>query len=328
MMNRFKLGDVIFADDGEPIKIVKYIASGGEGSVYEVEYKGEKKAFKYFTRVGKWHEKIYDNLKSNIDIENIDDVFIWPEAITKKPSDFEDSGNNCFGYVMRLIPREFVSLSNCLVNRGLFFTIKKRLEVCLSIINAFEALRLLGLRTNYFDDGSIFINIESSEILIFEPEKISANRQNLRIAYAPRYIAPEMITDDAKSSVYTTRYSVAVILFMLIFETHPLEGKKWLIPCLTYKDAQNLYGYNPVFIADPKDDSNKPDEDIHREFILMWKKIPEYFKKFFIDVFNSERLHNPRKRLPLKTYRTIFEKYLNDIDNCNCKTLFYRNLEC
>ena len=65
-MSCFKSGEVILSDTVEPIKIIKYICSGGQGEVYEVEYKGERKAFKYFTNVTEWHERLYDNLKGNM----------------------------------------------------------------------------------------------------------------------------------------------------------------------------------------------------------------------------------------------------------------------
>lgn len=183
-------------------------------------------------------------------------------------------------------------------------------------------LQNFGLQINYFDDSSIYINIESSEVLLYEPEKISKTKQNFKIAYSQRYLAPEMITSDAESSVYTTRHIVAVILFMLMFGSHPLEGK-CTIPCLTYKDEQNLYGYNPVFIADPNNDCNKADEYINHEFIVLWEYVPEYVKQIFMDAFNYERLSNPRKRLHLSSYRNVFEKYLNQLESCNCDALSF-----
>lgn len=324
-MIHLKNEEIIFADNGEPIKIVRLLGVGGHGEVYEVEYKGERKAFKYFTNVSEWHEKIYDCLKVNINLKSPSQKILLPEAITKKPMDFSDINNNCFGYVIELIPRDFVSLFDCLSNRKYFLTMKKRLEICLSIIRVFEMLQNSGLQINYFDDSSIYINIESSEVLLYEPEKISKTKQNFQIAYPQRYLAPEMITDNAEPSVYTTEYCVSVILFMLIFGTHPLEGKKWIVPVLTYKNQQDLYGYNPIFIADPNDESNKPNEDIHREFIMLWEQVPEYLKKFFIDAFSSERLHNPKMRLSLSTYKNVFEKYLNDIKKCKCNGLSFRD---
>lgn len=227
--------ETIFADNGEPIKIVRLLGVGGHGEVYEVEYKGERKALKYFTNVSECYERIYDCLKVNINLQSPSHKILLPEAITKKPLDFSDINNNRFGYVIKLIPRDFVSLFDCLSNRKYFLTMKKRLEICLSIISVFEMLQSSDLHINYFDDSSIYINIESSEVLLYEPEKISKTKHDFQIAYPQRYLAPEMITSDAESSVYTTRHTVAVILFMLMFGSHPLEGKNALFRVLHIK---------------------------------------------------------------------------------------------
>ena len=102
-MVHFEKDEIISDDNGEPIKIIKLLGIDGQGEVYEVEYKGERKAFKYFTNVNAWHERLYENLKCNINIDGISNKFMLPEAITKKPSKFEDSGENKFGYIMSLI---------------------------------------------------------------------------------------------------------------------------------------------------------------------------------------------------------------------------------
>ena len=45
-MTEFKPGDILKSIDGNNIKIIRFLASGGQGDVYEVEYKGERKALK------------------------------------------------------------------------------------------------------------------------------------------------------------------------------------------------------------------------------------------------------------------------------------------
>ena len=42
-MAQFQPGKVIKTDFGAPIKIIKYLAGGGQGDVYVVEYGGKKK---------------------------------------------------------------------------------------------------------------------------------------------------------------------------------------------------------------------------------------------------------------------------------------------
>lgn len=43
-MAQFDTGKIIKTVDGMPVTIVRYIAGEGQGDVYEVEYKGRRKA--------------------------------------------------------------------------------------------------------------------------------------------------------------------------------------------------------------------------------------------------------------------------------------------
>ena len=49
-MALFDPGKVIKTDFGAPIKIVKYLASGGQGDVYIAEYGGKQKALKWYKK--------------------------------------------------------------------------------------------------------------------------------------------------------------------------------------------------------------------------------------------------------------------------------------
>ena len=51
-MALFEPGKVIKTDFGAPITIKKYLASGGQGDVYIVEYGGKKKALKWYKNAG------------------------------------------------------------------------------------------------------------------------------------------------------------------------------------------------------------------------------------------------------------------------------------
>ena len=51
-MAQFEPGKVLKTNFGAPIKIVKYLAGGGQGDVYVVEYAGKKKALKWYRNAG------------------------------------------------------------------------------------------------------------------------------------------------------------------------------------------------------------------------------------------------------------------------------------
>ena len=291
-MVHFEKNEIIFADNGEPIKIIKLLGIGGQDEVYEVEYKGKRKAFKYFTKVSAWHERLYENLKCNINIDGISNKFMLPEAITKKPSNFEDSGENKFGYIMSLIPDGFISLSDY-ISSNIIVSLSGIVDISMKILLAFRILHSSGYCYHNLNDAVILININTRDVLILGAENITPNGFNLEVINSPRYAAPEINVDCNKlQDIYTTRHSLYVILFMFLFKTHPFEGQRWL----NTPYDNNIYGKNAVFIADPDDDSNRPDDVIQKHFILMWNMIPDYVRDEFILAFRKLTLKNERRR--------------------------------
>jgi serine/threonine protein kinase len=70
-----------------------------------------------------------------------------------------------------------------------------------------------------------------------------------------RYMAPEIVLGKNMPDKYSDRYSLAVILFLLFYGGHPLEGKKVLsCSCMTesYEKkfyGSEIYGYATVCVA-------------------------------------------------------------------------------
>lgn len=303
-----------------PIKIVKFLAAGGHCEIYVVEYIGKKKALKWYTNVGNNTQAVYAQMKHNVVHGSPHNAFLWPEAITEEPNDFVNiSGKNSFGVIMDLKPDGFVPMSNYLVSTLCGNEFKCIIDISIKILEAFQSLHLSGYCFNGLNDGDIFINLETHDVLISTAENIAPAGVNLGLLSVPRYTAPEIVANGVCSqTAHTSRYSVYVILFMLLFGTHPLEGEKWLVPCLSYKDMQELYGFNPVFIMDKEDESNRPDKEIHKYFIEMWNSVPEYMRELFLKVFSKESLLNPTQRCRESELLKVYCRFKNDIIESEC----------
>ena len=90
-------GDIIpLLENGKYVKILNYIAEGGQGEVYRVDYDGNEFAMKWFSKFMPTNA-FYDNLVHNIKIGPPEKYFLWPLAITEKV-------NGRFGYIMQLRP--------------------------------------------------------------------------------------------------------------------------------------------------------------------------------------------------------------------------------
>jgi hypothetical protein len=75
---------------------------------------------------------------------------------------------------------------------------------------------------------------------------------------------------------------------------HPLKGKKdAAIKCLDLHARTKLFGTEPVYIFDPKDDSKRPVPGLHDSPIAFEKVYPESFKKLFEKAF-TEGIREPQ----------------------------------
>ncbi len=313
MINEFKSGDEIKHTSGDNIIIKSKIGEGGQGKVYKVEYLGEEYALKwYFPKKLKEPKKFYENLRNNVINGNPSKEFLWPLAITEKQ-------NGSFGYIMDLRPKEYRDLT-CFLNASIKYkTTEAVINTCLNMVNAFQALHRKGYSYQDLNDGNFFVNPENGDILICDNDNVAPYGASFGIAGKSRYMAPEVVLENTKPNLDTDLFSLSVILFMLIFIAHPLEGARVVAcPCLTEDFEVKLYAEEPVFIWDPKDTSNRPVRGIHNNAIKLWPLFPKYLQDAFIRSFVSGT-KDIRGRLRETEWREIFLKLKDDILKCfNC----------
>ena len=85
---------------GENVKIIELLGSGGQGEVYKVQYKGKDYALKwYFSDSATSEQKkiILDLISKKSPNEN----FLWPISL------IESNQHNSFGYIMDLRTKEY-----------------------------------------------------------------------------------------------------------------------------------------------------------------------------------------------------------------------------
>ena len=297
---------------GEPIRIIKYLASGGQGDVYLVEYAKEKKALKWYKPAAlKNPNAFYANLKANVEKGSFGDAFLWPEAIT------EVVGGS-FGYVMNLRPEGYYDLSKILGSKTCnFSSFQAAVEACIEIVNAFRLLHNEGYSYQDLNDGNFFIDPATGKVLICDNDNVAFNGTNTGILGKPKYMSPEIVTGKGGvlPNTQSDRYSLAAILFLILFMAHPLEGERFFGEiCITDALAEKIYGSDPLFIFDPEG-RNKPADKIS---ICRWKFMPNYLKEAFLKAFSQEALKNPDRRLRELDWLKVLVRFRSDIAKCSC----------
>lgn len=295
---------------GGTVTIKKKLGEGGQGIVYLVDLNGKEYAMKWYTHPCK--QEFYANLDNNIRNGAPTPAFLWPQFLSVWKGDR-------FGYLMNLRPEEYKDFSHFLLAKVRFSSISALINAALQISNAFRELHRKGYSYQDLNDGNFFINPHTGDVLICDNDNVAPYGTNLGIAGKCRYMAPEVVLGKSRPNANTDRFSLAVLLFMLLFNNHPLEGKLIAaVPCMTDENERRFYGSNPIFIFDPKNDANRPVTGIHTNAMRRWPLFPKFIHDEFIHAFGSEGIHEPNKRKPENEWQKIFVRLRDEMIKCSC----------
>ncbi len=310
-MFSFSKGQSIPISIGEEAEIIEKLGEGGQGAVYKVSYMNKEYALKWYNLNMKNPDKFYRNLENNINKTSPSDAFLWPKFITSRYA-------GSFGYLMDLRPDGYYEFSDFLLAKVKFKSISAVINSALCITDAFCKLHRNGFSYQDLNDGNFFINPETGDVLICDNDNIAPYGENLGIAGKCRYMAPEVVRNIKRPDIHTDRFSLAILLFRLLFIDHPLEGKRTMCPCMTEQLEHKFYGTEPVFIYDPNNDSNRPVRGVHANALRFWNLYPEFIKNAFTRAFSNEVINGTSPRITDNEWKHIFMRLRNRTVKCPC----------
>lgn len=307
---------------GEAV-VEKWLAEGGQGDVYQVTYNGEAKALKWYKPggMGTNREGFYENLKSNVMHGSPSPAFLWPLDVSEP-----DPDSGAFGYIMDLKPEGYYEVSAFMLTRVRFYSYRTIVDAALQIVSAYRILHNLGYSYQDLNDGNFFINPQTGDVRIGDNDNVAPNGTETGIIGKPRYMAPEIVTGKKMPDTLSDLYSMSVILFILFFLTHPLEGKRSLTPALTPQLQELLYGKDPLFIMDQDNQDNGPDPAVHKNILCVWPNLPDYMQELFHRAFCRQALNNPNLRPTEKDWIDHLVRFRSEIVLCPCgNNVFFQN---
>ncbi|MBQ9438698.1 MAG: serine/threonine protein kinase [Lachnospiraceae bacterium] len=315
-MGVLKAGDKVQMKYGGEAEILGEFGSGGQGTVYKASYNGKEYALKWYHKgVFKGKEKeFYANLENNIQQGAPTGSFLWPLGIT-------DVWDDCFGYIMDVRPQGYYELTEYFVpsknnKQARFKSFQAIANAAVNIIEGFRELHNSGYSYQDINNGNFFIDPANGNVLICDNDNVSPFGVNLGILGKQRYMAPEVVTGKNDPDKQSDRFSLAVILFRLLFINHPLEGRYSTPPCMTKELERKYYGTDPLFVFDPDDDRNRPVPGTDNNLRTFWPVYPDYIKDMFIRAFSKEVMLREKPRVIEKEWLDVFLRFKAGIVKC------------
>jgi DNA-binding helix-hairpin-helix protein with protein kinase domain len=302
-------GTTLATESNQPVTVVSLLGAGGQGEVYRVRTDEGDRALKwYYPSVGDQRQRrIVEDLVAR---DFTDPRFLWPEELVV-------GAGGQFGYLMGLRPDRFRGLPT-LFRRQVPTTVRALLTAGVHMVEGYKALHSQGVAYRDISWGNVFIDPADGSVLICDNDNAVPEGAQAGISGTMNFMAPELVRRDegAMPRTQTDLHSLAVLLFMLLMNHHPLEGRAELnIRCKDEAAERLLYGSRPVFLFDPQDDSNRPDPHEQGGVLATWAATPPALRKLFVQSF-TEGLRDPGRRVRESQWRDALSQVLDTMVEC------------
>ena len=296
-------------------EVRELLGEGGQGSVYLARWQGRELALKWYLQsflgsVPNHQAKLTEVIGLGAPTPR----FLWPSALVT----IQDRSE--FGYLMDLRPPEYSSL-NAYVARRVRTSLRNALVACYQLADSFRKLHLKGYAYRDISRGNAFIIVATGDVLICDNDNVVENNsRQTGVMGTGNFIAPEILKGNgAVPNTDSDLHSLAVLMFQILFLAHPLDGKRWAnIRALDSLAQIQLYRDDPVFVFDPRNESNRPVPGLQNNPILFWGIYPQSLKELFIQAF-TVGLRSPADRVRESQWTGCFIDTMDHLVYCgNC----------
>ena len=148
------------------------------------------------------------------------DRFLWPLDLVST------ARNPDYGYLMPLRESRFKGIVD-LMKRRAEPSFRALCTACFELAHHYMLLHSKGLSYRDISFGNVFFDPKTGEVRICDNDNVTVNGETAGgVAGTPRFMAPEIVRGQAKPSTETDLFSLAVLLFYMLFMHHPLEGAR------------------------------------------------------------------------------------------------------
>ena len=293
-------------------EVEQFLGGGGQGEVYRAWLGGQAVALKWYFPTSATEEQ-REALETLIKNGAPNDKFLWPMELA---SAHETAG---FGYVMPLREARYKGIVD-LMKRRVEPSFRALATAGLELSHSYLLLHSRGFCYRDISFGNVFFDPDNGGVLICDNDNVAVDGQaGGGVLGTPRFMAPEIVRDEARPSTHTDLYSLSVLLFYMLMLHHPLEGKKEAtIKCLDWPAMTKLYGTEPVFIFDPQDRSNEPVSGLHDNALNFWPLYPQFLRDLFTRAFTDGLREPQHGRVRESEWRGAMARLRDSLIYCLC----------
>ena len=292
------------------------LGQGGQGAVFRLDVDGSDRP-----RALKWYFPRAATARQEAVLEDLvsrgapTERFLWPASLARPT---EQSALGGFGYVMDLRTEGYVGLVDFVTGRA-DVSFRELATLGLELADCFLALHNEGLCYRDISFGNVFFEPGTGHVLICDNDNVVIDGVGpSTVKGTPYFMAPEVVRGDALPSRNTDLWSLAVLLFYLFMVHHPLEGKRALeYDCWDEVAMRDLFGENPVFVFDPRDDSNRPEPGVHDNVLIYWALYPHFLRDRFEEAFTSGIADPDNGRVRESVWRSTMAQLRDAIAYCH-----------
>ncbi len=265
-----------------PYTVEQFISTEGNVDAYEAEVNGQEVTLRWvFPTQASSEKRAF--LESLIQQGPPVETFLWPSHLV------ESSHAPGFGYIIPKPEPRYQSME-ALIKRWIEPTFYTLISALLDIVESFTALHMKGLCYNAASPRNFLFDPNTGDVkIIYTDHIVPENSQStLQSPNSLRFMAPEIVRQEATPGLQTDLYTLATLLFYALMVHHPLEGEKVTqVTTLDLPTLQRLYGEDPIFIFDPNNDTNRPVPGYHTSVMDYWPLYPQFIQDMFVQSFTS-----------------------------------------
>jgi DNA-binding helix-hairpin-helix protein with protein kinase domain len=241
-------------------------------------------------------------------------AFLWPQEVVSI------DGRPGFGYLMPLRDERYAGLAD-LLNGKVDVPYSIVCTLAMLLADAFLSLHAEGLCYRDISFGNVFFDPHTGAPLVCDNDNVGVDGASPSgVLGTPRFMAPEIVRDEAAPSTTTDLFSLSVLLFYLLMVGHPLLGARELRFSALDDGVETdriLHGRQPIFIFDPVDVSNRPVADYHGPVSENWQLHPQFIKDLFTKAFGRGLIDPANGRVRESVWRAAAARLRDSIVVCS-----------